>query len=168
MSSVRKMVIGLPVLPGTIRRRISGKFYPDGTVEISSDEEELQVLPKRKVTVQQKRKAEEEPMSKPAKRNDQAKDDKDQETIEKDENSIEINVEQDLFSQMNPRKLDQLIIKLTKHFRFTKFFVRVQNINIQLFNTSFLILRTFWNHLQTQFVSQMVKCMNIKFISAPQ
>ena len=120
MSDVRKMVKGLPVQPGTIRRRISGTFFPDGTVEISSDEEELQVLPKRKVTVQQKRKAEEEPMSKPAKRNDQAKDDKDQETIEKDENSININV--DPFSQMYPRKLDRLIIKFDQTFPVYKVF----------------------------------------------
>ena len=47
---IRKSVKGLPIQPETRRRRVSGTFYPDGTVEISSDEEEYAVnsRPKRK------------------------------------------------------------------------------------------------------------------------
>ena len=41
MAVLRKLVKGLPLQPGTIRRRFSGTFNPDGTVEISSDEVRL-------------------------------------------------------------------------------------------------------------------------------
>ena len=40
---LRKSVEGLPIQPGTRKRRGSATIYPDGTVEISSDEQEYTV-----------------------------------------------------------------------------------------------------------------------------
>ena len=40
---LRKSVKGLPIQPRTRRHRVSGTFYPDGFVEISSGEEEYAV-----------------------------------------------------------------------------------------------------------------------------